>query len=323
MCKISVVVPVYKAEKYIRRCLDSLLAQTLKDFELILVDDGSPDCSGVICDEYSQKDKRVRVIHKSNGGVSSARQAGLDVAVGEYVIHADPDDWVEADMLKELYCKAVETNADMVFCDFYQDYANGRSSYVSQKIATPIDSRTMLANLLEGKIHGACWNKLVRRAIIKSYDVKFIGNINVCEDRQFNISLLLNATSIIYIPKAYYHYCVEVNANSLIKSCPNVSDYKSNKYFIEFAAEKLSIIPYYRDRYIVANMYYVAMNLNISQELFTNEFGEYVQYFNHNSSPMKRHIVYSSLHGFKLFWYSMGFLLFITMSFLSNLKKKF
>ena len=323
MCRVSVIVPVYKAEKYIRRCLDSLLVQTLKDFELILVDDGSPDCSGAICDEYSQNDSRVRVIHKSNGGVSSARQAGLDVAVGEYVIHADPDDWVEVDMLEELYSKAVESDADMVFCDFYQDYANGRSIYVSQKIEEPIDCQTVLVNLLEGKTHGACWNKLVRRAIIKLNDVNFIRNVNVCEDRQFNISLLLNTISIMYMPKAYYHYCIGVNANSLTKLCHTVSDYKSNKYFIDFAAKKLSEIPYYRDRYIVSNMYYVVMNLDLSQELFTEVFGGYVQYVNHYSSKMKRLIVYSGLHGFKHFWYYVGTLFFITMSFLTNLKKIF
>ena len=116
--KISVIVPVYKAEHYLARCVDTLLAQTFDDFEVILVDDGSPDNSGAICDEYALKDKRVRVIHQPNAGVSMARQKGLDNARGEYVIHADPDDWVEPDMLKELYAKAKEEDADMVICDF-------------------------------------------------------------------------------------------------------------------------------------------------------------------------------------------------------------
>lgn len=101
--KISIIVPVYKAETYLHRCVDSILAQTFTDWELILVDDGSPDQSGKICDEYAKKDQRVKVIHKENGGVSSARQRGLDESVGEYTIHADPDDWVEPEMLDELY----------------------------------------------------------------------------------------------------------------------------------------------------------------------------------------------------------------------------
>ena len=95
MPKVSIIVPVYKAEKYLNRCVDSILAQTFTDFELLLIDDGSPDRSGEICDEYAKKDSRIRVIHKENGGVSSARQRGLDESIGEYTIHADPDDWVE------------------------------------------------------------------------------------------------------------------------------------------------------------------------------------------------------------------------------------
>ena len=102
---VSVIVPVYKAENYLCHCVDSLLAQTFPDFEILLIDDGSPDHSGDICDEYARKDSRVRVFHKENEGVSSTRQCGIDNAKGEYTIHADPDDWVEPDMLEELYKK--------------------------------------------------------------------------------------------------------------------------------------------------------------------------------------------------------------------------
>ena len=125
MPKVSIIVPVYKAEKYLNRCIDSILAQTFTDFELLLIDDGSPDRSGEICDEYAKKDSRIRVIHKENGGVSSARQRGLDESVGEYTMHADPDDWVEPEMLDELYKKAKEEDADMVICDFFYEYKTG------------------------------------------------------------------------------------------------------------------------------------------------------------------------------------------------------
>lgn len=116
---VSVVIPVYKAEAWLHRALDSICAQSLNNWECILVDDGSPDRSGEICDEYAEKDRRFRVIHQKNGGVSSARQAGIDAAKGEYSIHIDPDDWVEPTMLEELYHKAKEDNADMVICDYY------------------------------------------------------------------------------------------------------------------------------------------------------------------------------------------------------------
>ena len=115
---VSVVVPVYQAENYLNRCLDSILAQTLENFELILINDGSKDKSGEICDEYKRKDKRIRVIHKRNEGVSRARQVGLDLARGEYIIYVDPDDWVERDYLETLYSKAISENADMIICDF-------------------------------------------------------------------------------------------------------------------------------------------------------------------------------------------------------------
>ena len=103
MPKISVIVPVYKAEAYLDRCIESILAQTYTDFELILVNDGSPDNCGAICDEYAEKDPRVRVIHKENGGVSTARNAGLAAATGEFIAFVDPDDWVEVDMYEKMY----------------------------------------------------------------------------------------------------------------------------------------------------------------------------------------------------------------------------
>ena len=106
--KVSIIVAVYKAEEYLRRCLDSLVNQTFEDYEVLLVDDGSPDNSGYICDAYAERYPFVQVIHKANGGLASARQCGIDHARGEYTIHVDADDWVEPDMLESLYWKAKE-----------------------------------------------------------------------------------------------------------------------------------------------------------------------------------------------------------------------
>ena len=118
---ISIIVPVYKAEPFLRKCLDSLINQTYKDIEIILIDDGSPDKSGEICNHYVKIDKRIKVIHQENGGVSVARQTGLDAAKGEYIIHADPDDWVEPTMCEELLKIASNEDADMVICDFWTE----------------------------------------------------------------------------------------------------------------------------------------------------------------------------------------------------------
>ncbi len=212
---VSVIVPVYKAEKYLRKCVDSLLAQTFRDFEVLLVDDGSPDRSGEICDEYARKDNRVRVFHKENGGVSSARQCGLDNARGEYTIHADPDDWVEPNMLEELYRKAKAENADMVICDYYVNDNRGQR-YVTQR-PSALDHETVLRELFQ-QLHGSCCNKLVRRACYKEFDVKFPKGISFCEDVYVNVALLKHCVTVAYLPNAFYHYMQGINPNSLVRS---------------------------------------------------------------------------------------------------------
>lgn len=210
--EISVIVPVYKAEKYLRKCVDSLLAQTFTDYELLLIDDGSPDRSGAICDEYAAQDSRVRVFHKANGGVSSARQTGLDNARGEYVIHADPDDWVESDMLEALYRKAKTENADMVICDFFLNTGN-KQTYVDQKPSS-YEPKRVLGELFR-HLHGSCWNKLIRRDLFLAYDIRFPEKMDLCEDLYVCISLLMNPIRVSYVPKAFYHYVQDANLNTL------------------------------------------------------------------------------------------------------------
>lgn len=215
---VSVIVPVYRAEKYIRQCVDSLLGQTYRNIEVILVDDGSPDRSGAICDEYAAQDCRVKVIHQLNGGVSVARQTGMDNATGEYFIHADPDDWVETTMIEELVVKAIEEDADMVICDFYI-HRKGEMKYVEQQPKTLNPLQVMEQMLVKSsefqQLHGSCWNKLVRRACSnvdfadnRSKPIRFEpDNLRFCEDLVFNCRLLKTSVrSISYLNKAFYHY---------------------------------------------------------------------------------------------------------------------
>ncbi len=211
--KISIIVPVYKAEKYLHRCVDSILAQTFTDFELLLIDDGSPDSSGEICDQYASVDSRVRVFHKPNGGVSSARQCGLDNAQGEYTIHADPDDWVEPDMLQELYAEAKRSNADMVICDYFQDY-NGTCKHCRQQIYTHY-REDVLRKLLLGELHGACWNKMIRSIYTKK--VRFPDRVIRWEDLWVNCEILMQDISIVFLSKAFYHYDLSINTNSIVR----------------------------------------------------------------------------------------------------------
>ena len=115
---VSIIVPVYNTEKFLHRCIDSILTQTYTDFELLLIDDGSKDSSGTICDEYAAKDVRVRVFHKENGGVSSARNMGLDNARGEWITFVDSDDWIDDNYLEALYGACIVSGSDIVFCGF-------------------------------------------------------------------------------------------------------------------------------------------------------------------------------------------------------------
>ncbi len=213
--KISVIVPVYKAEAYLHRCVDSIVAQTFTDWELLLIDDGSPDRSGDICDEYAKKDTRIRVIHKENGGVSSARQRGLDESVGEYTIHADPDDWVEPEMLDELYNKAKEEDADMVICDFICEYKSGGVIFKQQVDSYHADA--ILKKMFAQQLHGSCCNKLIRRECYCKYNVSFPKNIIRWEDLYVICSLLMHQIRIAYLPKAFYHYDQMVNNNSIVR----------------------------------------------------------------------------------------------------------
>lgn len=214
---VSVICPVYNAEPYLNRCVDSILAQTFERFELLLIDDGSTDRSGSICDEYAAKDPRIRVFHKENGGVSHTRQLGMDNAAGEYSIHIDPDDWAEPDMLESLYGKAKESDADMVICDFFQQFNGGRSQYEKQQLSS-LDSRTVLKHLLSQEIHGSCWNKLVRLSCYRKYQIKFPEEVSLWEDLWVSCLLCYHNIKIEYVPKALYHYDFGINTNSIVRT---------------------------------------------------------------------------------------------------------
>jgi len=231
MPKVSIIIPVYKAEKYLSRCVDSILKQTLSDFELILIDDGSPDNSGKICDEYAIKDKRITVIHQENQGVSAARQKGLDTAKGEYVIHADPDDWVESNWLELLYNKAISSNVDIVSCDFIREYMTG-SVYQSER-PTSYYRNDLIKDLLSEKIWGSTCNKLVKRNFIIENNISFDKRQNLWEDLLFVTKLVLCGASYEHIDKGLYHYDCFSNTNSIVrKSKP--SQVNSQQVFLDY-----------------------------------------------------------------------------------------
>lgn len=213
---ITIIVAVYRAEAYFHYCMQSLLNQTFRNFEILLIDDGSPDNSGRICDEYAKKDARIRVFHKENGGVSSARQCGIDNAFGEYTIHVDPDDWIEPDMLEKLYKRAQKDNADMVFCDFYLEYKD-KTKYENQQ-PSGLSNRSILFDLLVYyKQRVSLCNRLIRLSCYRNHGIYFPQELKYGEDNCVLIRLICQMKTISYLPQAYYHYNLYSNLNSLTR----------------------------------------------------------------------------------------------------------
>ncbi|MDY3063132.1 MAG: glycosyltransferase [Bacteroidaceae bacterium] len=234
---VSIIVAVYNAEKYIRQCIDSILAQTHSNIEIILIDDGSNDNSGIICDDYAKNDCRIKVIHQENGGVSIARQTGANNAIGEYSIHVDPDDWVEPNMIEEMVAKAEIENADMVICDFYRETKTKRT-YESQNPGNDLSAIAVLRKILLQQLHGSCWNKLVRRDSITGVSF-YPDDLCILEDELYNIRLLSRNIKVTYLPKAFYHYRIdneqsvcfypsEHSFNSKIKAIGVIEDFCKN-----------------------------------------------------------------------------------------------
>ena len=234
---VSVVVPVYQAESYLSRCLDSILTQTFTDFEVILVDDGSKDNSGKICDLYAENDNRFHVIHKINEGVSIARQLGLDISRGNYVIHADPDDWVEQDWLAVLYEKIEAEQADIVICDFERIYSNKKVHYV--QCPTSLQNEDILDDMLKQKVWGSTWNKLVRKDCFDRYDVSFHPRMNLWEDLYVMCLLIAHGAKVSYFPKVLYHYDTTINKNSIVMNYKE-SNIRSNMIFVDALSPILS-----------------------------------------------------------------------------------
>ena len=186
-----------------RRCIDSLLAQTFTDYELLLIDDGSTDGSWSICQEYARQDSRVQAYHKENGGLSDARNYGLERANGIYTIFADPDDWVSPEGLDRLYAKAEETQADLTMCDLYREDAYSRH-YVCQRPRS-LRPDEVLKELFSN-IQGFTVNKLIRRDVYERFGIRYPKGIYGCEDQYTMAAILLHDVKIAYVPVAFYHY---------------------------------------------------------------------------------------------------------------------
>lgn len=203
MPTISVIVPVYKVEPYIRKCVDSILGQTFSDIQVILVDDGSPDQCGKICDEYAKQDNRVEVIHKENGGLSDARNAGIPYAKGEYIIFLDSDDYIENDMFEYMYTRIKDSGADMATCGLYEVYKD-RIETQKEEVDFVCTGEEAFRCILRGHtIRGEIWNKLIRKSCIE--DLRFPKG-RLYEDIYYTVDLMQRIKKVAVGTKPKYYY---------------------------------------------------------------------------------------------------------------------
>lgn len=206
---VSVIVPVYNAEKTLRRCVDSILNQEYTDLELLLMDDGSSDGSGAVCDEYRAKDPRVRVVHKENTGVSDTRNQALALAEGTYLQFLDSDDWITPDATRLLVRAAQENQCDLVIADFYR-VVGERLSHKGDIDETGVMTREEFAgHMMENPAdfyYGVLWNKLFRRELVERYRLRMDEKISWCEDFMFNLEYILHAERFYAVQVPIYYY---------------------------------------------------------------------------------------------------------------------
>ncbi|MEM1484909.1 glycosyltransferase family 2 protein [Oscillospiraceae bacterium PP1C4] len=209
--KISIIMPVYKVEKFVGRAIESILQQTFSDYEFLIVDDGSPDSSGKICDGYAEKDDRLTVIHKENGGAPSARNVAIDLAVGKYLYFLDSDDWAEPTMLEDMYQLAEKNDAQLVVTGYYIDTFYDNTHYITSDIleksavyTNRLDFRKIAYKLFDNNLLYTPWNKLYLTAYIKKYDLKFPQTL--WDDFPFNLSVLRDVERVCVSERQYYHF---------------------------------------------------------------------------------------------------------------------
>lgn len=263
---ISVIIPVYNSESYLHRCVDSLLTQNYTDFELILVDDGSCDSSGNICDEYARKDSRIKVFHKENDGVSSARNLGLDNATGKFVVFVDSDDWVDIHFLDHLYSAVYEKNSDIAICEIINDY--GYKTNISNNSLVEKGKFAYIKHQIIAGFTSVC-NMMFNRELIEANHLRF-EKVRYSEDFIFSIKAICLSKKITYVADHLYYYD-RTNEVSALHHYPN-DMYKDLLYgdalIIDFFKEKGYFDDFKREIYwrVLANKRELVLSVNQHKE---------------------------------------------------------
>ncbi len=247
---ISVIIPIYNVEKYLEKCIESIINQTYKNLEIILVDDGSKDKSDEICDEYAKKDNRIKVIHKENSGVSSARNVGIENSKGEYISFVDSDDWLEKDFIEKLHNIIKENNSDLAQSGYYRVVGENKEKINSTENIENIDKNEFLIRVLSPQTgFGLCHMKLIKKKIIG--DIRFNENLKAGEDALFNEMISQNIKKATFYGYPLYNY--RINENSAVK---RFDKNYPNKYKISMEETKKYLLKNYSDNKKIMQCYY-------------------------------------------------------------------
>lgn len=220
--KVSVIVPVYNVETYLEKCVESVLCQTYADYELILVDDGSTDGSGTLCDSLAQRDTRIRVLHQENQGLSGARNAGLSATAGQWVIFLDSDDfWGSSDLLERLVSYTEENSCEVVCFNYRRVWDDGKTGAMEMPFSTPTTDVVALVRS-NTYVSSAC-TKIISRALLERADIRFIPRV-YSEDVLWSLKLLRDAERIGYVPDVWYGYLVRTGSITQSRPLKNVKD---------------------------------------------------------------------------------------------------
>ncbi len=207
---VSIIVPVYNVEKYLDKCIETLIHQTYQNIEIILIDDGSTDSSRKKANDWKKQDSRIKMIHQNHQGVSSARNKGINLAKGKYIIFIDADDYTDKDLIEKLANKIETTNSDLSVCGFYYVNKEIKSSTLYNQTLKEMDQKTFLDNICKEYYKGYLWNKLLIKEKIGT--LRFDENKKICEDLLFIVKYTLNCQKISYIPESLYYYVNHQNS---------------------------------------------------------------------------------------------------------------
>lgn len=222
MKKVSVIVPVYNVENELKTCIESIISQSHENWELWLIDDGSTDKSPMLCDEYEKRDSRIHVLHKENGGVSAARNSGLQQVTGEYVLFVDSDDYLEKQALEKMVAEAEDKTADVVLCGFFYRVMHDNS--VVENVADASFAgdnkelaKTVFAGVFEKDLINPPWNKLIKRSVLQENNLQFNEAYSILEDLSFSVQLLEKCSKVVIMKEALYNYVYKEQNNLVHK----------------------------------------------------------------------------------------------------------